>query len=45
MVHCHNLVHEDDDMMTQFAVGWRPGQPDPNHPILTAPPRRDPISL
>ena len=21
MVHCHNLVHEDHDMMTQFAVG------------------------
>ena len=21
MVHCHNLVHEDDDMMIQFAVG------------------------
>ena len=35
MVHCHNLVHEDHDMMTQFEVvdpaapgddplGWRP---------------------
>jgi spore coat protein A len=21
MVHCHNLVHEDNDMMVQFAVG------------------------
>jgi hypothetical protein len=21
MTHCHNLVHEDDDMMIQFAVG------------------------
>jgi hypothetical protein len=21
MVHCHNLVHEDHDMMVQFAVG------------------------
>jgi spore coat protein A, manganese oxidase len=42
MVHCHNLVHEDHDMMHQFAVGWRPGQPDPNHPILADPPRPDP---
>jgi spore coat protein A, manganese oxidase len=41
MVHCHNLVHEDHDMMQQFAVGWRPGQPDPNDPILAAPPRVD----
>jgi spore coat protein A, manganese oxidase len=42
MVHCHNLVHEDHDMMHQFAVGWRPGQPDPNNPILADPPRPDP---
>jgi hypothetical protein len=21
MTHCHNLVHEDNDMMVQFAVG------------------------
>jgi hypothetical protein len=21
MMHCHNLVHENHDMMTQFAVG------------------------
>ncbi len=41
MVHCHNLPHEDHDMMTQFAVGWRPGQPDPNDPILAAPARID----
>jgi len=27
MVHCHNLVHEDHDMMTQFEVGS--GGPDP----------------
>ena len=27
MVHCHNLVHEDHDMMTQFEVGT--GGPDP----------------
>jgi FtsP/CotA-like multicopper oxidase with cupredoxin domain len=37
MVHCHNLPHEDHDMMQQFAVGWKPGQPDPNDPILSAP--------
>jgi spore coat protein A len=37
MVHCHNLPHEDHDMMQQFAVGWKPGQPDPNDPILAAP--------
>jgi FtsP/CotA-like multicopper oxidase with cupredoxin domain len=41
MVHCHNLVHEDHDMMTQFAVGWEPGQPDPNDPILAAPAQVD----
>jgi len=39
MVHCHNLPHEDHDMMTQFAVGWRPGEYDPNDPVLAAPPR------
>jgi FtsP/CotA-like multicopper oxidase with cupredoxin domain len=38
MVHCHNLPHEDHDMMTQFAVGWKPGQFDPNDPVLAAPP-------
>jgi spore coat protein A, manganese oxidase len=37
MVHCHNLPHEDHDMMGQFAVGWRPGEHDPNDPILAAP--------
>jgi spore coat protein A, manganese oxidase len=37
MVHCHNLPHEDNDMMTQFAVGWRPGMPDRHDPILAAP--------
>jgi FtsP/CotA-like multicopper oxidase with cupredoxin domain len=41
MFHCHNLVHEDHDMMHQFAVGWKPGQPDPNDPMHAAPPRRD----
>ena len=33
MLHCHNLAHEDHDMMIQYAVGWRPGQADPNHPM------------
>jgi spore coat protein A, manganese oxidase len=42
MVHCHNLPHEDHDMMVQFAVGWKPGQRDPNHPIQASPARVDP---
>ena len=34
MVHCHNLVHEDHDMMAQFAVGvTAPGARDPNDPL------------
>jgi spore coat protein A, manganese oxidase len=41
MVHCHNLAHEDHDMMTQYAVGWKPGMPDPNDPILAAPAQVD----
>jgi len=41
MVHCHNLPHEDHDMMQQFGVGWKPGQPDPNDPILAAPCKLD----
>jgi spore coat protein A, manganese oxidase len=41
MVHCHNLPHEDHDMMGQFAVGWRPGDPDPNDPMLAAPAQID----
>ncbi len=44
MVHCHNLAHEDHDMMVQYAVGWKPGQPDPNDPILAAPPQPDPLA-
>jgi FtsP/CotA-like multicopper oxidase with cupredoxin domain len=32
MIHCHNLAHEDHDMMVQFEVGT--GGPDP---ILAAP--------
>ncbi|RDV08082.1 multicopper oxidase family protein [Arthrobacter sp. RT-1] len=33
MIHCHNLPHEDHDMMAQFSVGIDPNEPDPNHPI------------
>ncbi len=36
MVHCHNLVHEDHDMMMQFNVGKVPD--GVNHPISAAPP-------
>jgi len=39
MVHCHNLVHEDHDMMHQFAVGWDPGARDPNDPMGAEPHR------
>lgn len=44
MVHCHNLVHEDHDMMLQFNVGdvYQNRADDPNDPILAAPAR--PIS-
>jgi spore coat protein A, manganese oxidase len=41
MVHCHNLPHEDHDMMQQFGVGWKPGQADPNDPILASPCKLD----
>jgi spore coat protein A, manganese oxidase len=35
MIHCHNLVHEDYDMMGQFRVG--PARnPDPDDPIHSA---------
>lgn len=37
MMHCHNIVHEDHDMMTQFEVGA--GGPDP---IKAAPAKRLP---
>jgi hypothetical protein len=29
MMHCHNLVHEDHDMMVQFEVQPRDGSDDP----------------
>jgi spore coat protein A len=37
MVHCHNLPHEDHDMMTQFAVG----NVNDNDPIASARPQLD----
>ncbi len=41
MIHCHNLVHEDHDMMVQFAVGdWRI-----NDPMTADPPVLDTTSL
>ncbi|HEX2102152.1 MAG TPA: multicopper oxidase family protein [Solirubrobacteraceae bacterium] len=33
MMHCHNLVHEDHDMMTQFQVGDASRDTDPHDPI------------
>ena len=43
MVHCHNLPHEDHDMMSQFTVGdSKLAGFDPHHPINTARPRPDP---
>lgn len=41
MVHCHNLPHEDHDMMVQFSVGYTAGAPDPNDPIHAAPCKYD----
>ena len=43
MVHCHNLPHEDHDMMHQFSVGMNgdeyddPDYKDPNDPIHADP--------
>ena len=46
MVHCHNLPHEDHDMMQQFAVlpasGTVDYDTDPHHPINAAKPVSDP---
>ena len=37
MMHCHNLVHEDHDMMVQFNIGNSfPNGGDPNDPRLAA---------
>jgi len=40
MVHCHNLPHEDHDMMSQFSVGTVNFANDPHDPIKAAPPTR-----
>jgi len=45
MMHCHNLVHEDHDMMGQFGVGWKPGDPDVNDPITAAPAEVDDLPM
>jgi|GEM_PF-352744 len=34
MIHCHNLVHEDHDMMVQFSAG----NPASNDPVASDPP-------
>lgn len=41
MVHCHNLPHEDHDMMTQFRVGLKANEYDPWDPIEAARPEYD----
>jgi FtsP/CotA-like multicopper oxidase with cupredoxin domain len=44
MVHCHNLPHEDHDMMGQFQVGTISDMTnDPHHPISAAPPQPEPV--
>ena len=45
MMHCHNLVHEDHDMMGQFGVGWKPGDADINDPITAAPAEVDNLPM
>lgn len=42
MVHCHNLPHEDHDMMGQFRVGRALFATDPHNPITAALPVTDP---
>jgi spore coat protein A, manganese oxidase len=41
MIHCHNLSHEDHDMMTQFQVGAHDADCDP---INAAKPQSGPAS-
>jgi FtsP/CotA-like multicopper oxidase with cupredoxin domain len=41
MVHCHNLPHEDHDMMVQFSVGMKGATEDPNDPIHADPCKAD----
>lgn len=37
MLHCHNLPHEDHDMMVQFSVGLAESDYDLNDPMTAAP--------
>ena len=39
MIHCHNLTHEDHDMMVQFSAG----NPADNNPITSDPAVPDPL--
>ena len=41
MIHCHNLPHEDHDMMVQFSVGIGPDEVDPHDPVGADPAKRD----
>jgi FtsP/CotA-like multicopper oxidase with cupredoxin domain len=43
MVHCHNLPHEDHDMMHQFSVGMKESDfdEDPNDPIWADPAKNE----
>lgn len=45
MMHCHNLSHEDNDMMTQFSVGLGENEYDPNDPITADPCKYDNLPL
>jgi spore coat protein A, manganese oxidase len=42
MIHCHNVVHEDHDMMTQFEVIGGTEDPPPLDPVLKAPAQKLP---
>jgi FtsP/CotA-like multicopper oxidase with cupredoxin domain len=41
MIHCHNLPHEDHDMMGQFSVGLTDPSTQVNDPIMAASPCSD----
>ncbi len=41
MIHCHNLPHEDHDMMVQFSVGLGPDDVDEHDPIGADPAKLD----
>ena len=44
MIHCHNLPHEDHDMMIQYSIGLVDGEVDEDDPITADPSRWDPES-